>query len=212
MFGPSRHLPTLLMNLFFSLIMSLSLLTLNTGGCSAPSKNITFQQYIQQSSYNPDIVLLQEINNLSTSSSIWRTWPYKVFCTPGSTRGTGVATLIKPSLSVIDNIEIFQSYSLYTKIKHDSTTFHIYNILIPQNDSEAKKLLTSIENHCTQHNYDDKIIIAGDFNCTTNPSLDRFKTYNQRRKNIASNLTNIVNKHSLCDIWRERNPNAKKYT
>ena len=67
---------------------------------------------------------------------------------------------------------IFQSYALYVEIKHESNKYHLYNLLVPQEDEEAGRLFEALERHCAQHDRGD-IIIGGDFNCTTNPSVDR---------------------------------------
>ena len=63
-----------------ALVMALSLLTLNPGGCSAPTLNVSFQIYVEKAISNPDIVLLQETYTLNEKSPC---------CSPGHTRGSG---------------------------------------------------------------------------------------------------------------------------
>ena len=107
-----------LCNTLLSLAMTLSLLTLNTGGCSALTQNASFQVYIDQISSNPDLVLLQETYNLNESSPCWNMWSYTPYCSPGPTRGSGVTTLVKNTdIEVISSCSVFHGYILYTKIK-----------------------------------------------------------------------------------------------
>ena len=62
----------------FALVMALSLLTLNIGGCSAPTLN--------KITSNPVIVLLQETYTLNEKSRCWNVWSHTPFCSPGPTR------------------------------------------------------------------------------------------------------------------------------
>ena len=41
---------------FFIFAMTLSLLTLKTGGCSAQTQNASFKFYVEQIAFNPDLV------------------------------------------------------------------------------------------------------------------------------------------------------------
>ena len=59
---------------------------------------------------------------------------------------------------------------------------------------------------------DGTILIAGDFNCTENPAIDRLCTLTERRPKVAMALKNVVNTLSLCDAWRRLNPNERKFT
>ena len=63
----------------FALVMALSLLTLNTGGCSAPTLNASFQIYVETVISNPDIVLLQEAYTLNEKSPCWNLWSHTPF-------------------------------------------------------------------------------------------------------------------------------------
>ena len=109
-----------------SLAMTMSLLTLNTGGCSALTQNASFQVYIDQISSNPDLVLLQETYNLNESSPCWNMWSYTPYCSPGPTRGSGVTTLVKNTdIEVISSCSVFHGYILYTKINFNNTLSHL---------------------------------------------------------------------------------------
>ena len=139
--------------------------------------------------------------------------PFKAFCTAGSTKGSGVTTLIKknPDLEIKESETIFTGHAYYVRVEIRSNIFHVYNVLIPQDDTIAFKTLCAIEKHCSQHR-NGVIVYGGDFNCTLNPSLDRFHQPKERRHKIASALKDLHNTFSLCDVWRRRNPDTAQFT
>ena len=193
-------------------MMALSLLTLNTGGCSAQTQNASFQIYVDRIASNPDLVLLQETYTLTENSSSWNTWSHTPFCSPGPTRGSGVTTLInKSKIDILSSSSICDGYILYNKINYSHCIYHIYNTLIPQTDQKAIHAITALYNHCSSCS-DGVIVIGGDFNCTENPAIDRLCMPRERRPKVALALKNAVDALSLCDAWRRMNPNEKNFT
>ena len=136
---------TLISPVVISALMALSISTLNTRGCSDIVRNLSVRTYIDLTLKNPDIVLLQETNNLQETSSCWSLWPHHVHCAPSDSRGTGVATLFKkkrafePLISTV----VFQKHILYNKCKINDALFHVYNILVPQDDKKALECIQS---------------------------------------------------------------------
>ncbi len=93
----------------------------------------------------------------------------------------------------------------------DSTTYHVYNVLIPQTDCVAIQCIETLRAHCIQHN-DGYLIVGGDFNCTINPCLDRFRTSFERRIKVAQALQNLMSELNVSDVWRRQNPTKCEYT
>ena len=198
--------------LFFILAMTLSVLTLNTGGCSAQTQNASLKVYVEQITFNPDLVLLQETYDLKENSSCWSVWPHTPFCSSGKTRGSGVTSLINQSkIDILKTTSIYDGYILYNELCYNNSTFHVYNVLIPQSDRNAILALTALDNHISDCS-NGTIVIGGDFNCTENPSLDRLCMLTERRPLVVKALKNVMNKLSLCDVWRRLNPNKHNYT
>ena len=193
--------------------MTLCLLSLNTGGCSSSLKNSAIRVYIEKSGSDPDVVFLQETNFLKSSDICWKTWPYKIISSEGKHRGSGVTTLVKTNENthLVSSEDIFHGCVIYVSVEANDNLYHLYNILMPQNNDEAVKALEAIENHCNKVK-DGVIILGGDFNCTHNPSFDRFCNPIENRKQIALALQNLHNSLSLCDIWRRLNPDSRRYT
>ena len=193
--------------------MTLCLLSLNTGGCSSSLKNSAIRTSIQTSCNYPDVVLLQETNFLKPNDIRWKTWPYRITSSVGEHHGSGVTTLVKinEKISMTSSENILPGYVNYVNIEVDDTHYHLYNILMPQKNDEALKALETIENHCNALK-EGTIVLGGDFNCTHNPSLDRFCNTVENRRRIALTLQNLYTSLQLSDIWRRLNPDSSRYT
>ena len=63
----------------------------------------------------------------------------------------------------------------------------MYNVLIPQADEKATLAITALHNHISLC-CDGTILIAGDFNCTENPAIDRLCMLTERRPKVAMAL------------------------
>ena len=193
--------------------MTLSLLTLNTGGCASPVKNASICTYVDNIAFNPDIVFLQEINDSSQNSPCWNIWSsYTPICAPSHTRGSGVAILYRSNLfNVVDSSIIFESHILYLKVEFNNVLYHLYNVLIPQDNKVALSAIQCLEDDLVQRK-DGVIIIGGDFNTTPNPSLDRFCMPIEHRPKIANALQSVLDSYHLSDVWRRLHPHDKKYS
>lgn len=193
--------------------MALSIVSLNTGGCSEEIRNLSVQSYVDLTLRNPDIVLLQETYNLHENSSCWKHWPYRVHCPQGDSRGTGVVTLFKNNrnLNILVSTTLVQNHILYNRIELNSIIYHVYNVLIPQKDALAFQCIDSLLAHSSQLS-EGFVIVGGDFNCTANPSMDRFCTPNEKRNKVAQALQNVFSELGVSDVWRRQNPTSREYT
>ena len=195
------------------LAMTLSFLTLNTGGCSDSVKNASLLSYVQNIAHNPDIIFLQETYNLMPGSPCWNLWNlYHVNCSPSTSRGSGLTTIVKKKqITSFDSSVIVDGNILYSKTCIDDTIYHLYNILIPHDDNCALKAIQSLHDHlCTIHN--GIIVLGGDFNCTLNPALDRLGMPKEHRPKISTSLGNMIEFFTLCDVSRKLNPTQKVFT
>ena len=198
---------------FLLIFMTLSFLSLNTGGCSSPVKNASIYKYVENIAFMPEIVFLQETNNLSKNSTCWNLWSsYDVICTPGHTQGSGVTTLLKKKSSfIIDSSVICDGHILYTEMKFNNIIYHLYNVLIPHDDRFALEAINLLSSHLASCK-EGTLIIGGDFNCTLNPHLDRFCMLHEHRPRIVKALKQVIHQAQLCDVWRRMNPTCKKFS
>ena len=56
-----------------------------------------------------------------------------------------------------------------------------------------------------------KIIIAGDFNCILN-EIDKKGGNIKLKENVVNNINEIIDTFELVDIWRLLNPNELRFT
>ena len=193
--------------------MTLSLVTLNTGGCTTALKNASIRTYVNNLCNDPDIVFLQETFFLNSDSPVWKMWSYTPLCAPSPTRGSGITTLIKKkNIDIIDSKIISDGHIFFTKIRTNNTFFYLYNFLVPQNDKSALEAIQSFQEHCAQLADDGVIVIGGDFNCTEDPIVDRLRMPIEHRPRVASALSDAVGALSLRDIWRSLNPGKQTFT
>ena len=193
-------------------LMTLSLMTLNARGCSSSVKNASLYTYVDKFCHKPDVVFLQETSVLDNHFFSWNSWHnYTPFCNPSPSRGSGVTTLIKNNITVLETASVFDGYVTFSKIAHNDVIFYLYNILIPQADSDASKAIDLFLKHSDSRS-DGVIIVGGDFNCTFDPELDRLGIRTEHRPKISMALENVLENLSLYDVWRRRNPAEKKYT
>ena len=172
-------------------LMTLSLTTLNTRGCSSSIKNASLYTYIESVCNKPDIVLLQE-TSVSNEQSFIRTWPsYSSYCNPSPTRGSGVVTLVKNNINVAESKILYDGYLSCTKISLNNVIFYVHNILMPQSNSEALKVIDKLSENSDSCS-DGVSIVAGDFNCTLNPSLDRLNMPSEHRQRIVKPLKKVL--------------------
>ena len=198
-----------------TMTLSLSLLSLNTGGCSSNIKNAALHVYVENLFSSYDILLLQELetHGLMEMSSCWSLWPYTPLFSSSISRGSGVTTLINTNnLDIISSSIIFPGHILHCKIKSNENIFHIYNVLIPQTDSIALRAINSLLSHLSLSRDDGIIVVGGDFNCTENPALDRLLTPAEHRPRVAAALEDAVGALSLSVTsgadWIPRNRNS----
>ena len=90
---------------FFSLIMALSILTLNCNGIRDQSKRVGLVQWLRSLSVGADVVCLQETNCLSSSEcSLWfRSSDFSAVVSPGSSHLCGCIVLFRPLLSLVNS-------------------------------------------------------------------------------------------------------------
>ena len=89
----------------FSLIMALSILTLNCNGIRDRSKRAGLVQWLRSLPVGADIVCLQETHCLSSAecSSWFLSSCFSAVVSPGSSHSCGCIVLFRPSLSLVNS-------------------------------------------------------------------------------------------------------------
>ena len=95
-------------------------------------------------------------------------------------------------------------------IKYEQEIIQIINIYSPSNPKDTKDFYINLQKFI---DYDQKTIIAGDFNMIENLFLDRIGGNPNKTHTIGSKTFKTVkNKLNLIDIWIKKNPFQKRFT
>ena len=95
-------------------------------------------------------------------------------------------------------------------MKYEQEILQIINIYSPTNSKDRKNFYINLQNFI---NYDEKTIIAGDFNMIENTFLDMTGGNPNKTHTIGlETLKTVKNKLNLIDIWRKNNPFQKRFT
>ena len=140
-------------------------------------------------------------NNTQSCFQAWR----------GKRKETTRSILINPKLDLKYNKQYSDQNGRIVAINFEvcRKKYVVINIYGPNQDDtqficeliKVTEMMPDVEN----------IIIGGDFNFVLNPEIDRKSSMNNHHQ-MQSMLTEFMEKTELCDIWRIRNPNTRRYT
>ena len=158
-----------------------------------------------------DIILLQETHVCEENNKEWeREWTGTMKHSFGTTQTGGVTILFSKKLKVsIKECSEIQGRIINVLCEINEQKYSITNVYAPNNDDPEffLKMIEIIE----KSQEVDFLYVGGDFNLVLNPEIDRHKsTYNNEHSKEI--LSEYLNQSGLCDIWRMRNENVKRYT
>lgn len=160
---------------------------------------------------NSKIVFLQETHLLDEEiKRITRRWQGSVYTAAFSSRARGVMTLIHQSVPFqVENV-VKDRWGRYLIIQGSllAEKLNLINLYGPNVDDpkffvNLFLLLSTLRG---------KHIIAGDFNCALNPSLDRSTGSDQSHTRSRETIHYFIKQLNLQDIWRELNPHNKAFS
>ena len=157
------------------------------------------------------IAFIQETHLLGEDLlKVRRRWPGQVLASCFSSHSRGVMVLIHKSVPFQVNNVVVDTAGRYlvvqgTLLRED---INLVNIYAPNDDNPSffENLFLLIAS------LSGKVLMAGDFNCTLDPRLDRSSglvtSHSQSRKKIQQFIKDL----NLCDPWRTQNPNQREYS
>ena len=169
--------------------------------------------YLRNQDFN--ICLLQDIHCKQMGVPFFRNyWGTEVLVAPYTNNARGVAILTKNVAVRFTETSIDENGNfIVTKaIIHDETEFCLVNIYGP--NSDEPKFYENLSNHISKLKGEDEIpiIIAGDFNLTLNQNMDNVNYRRENNTRAREAVKNMMMENGLIDIYRERNPEIKRYT
>ena len=187
--------------------MAVRILTLNTGGLlNEIKRRKIFHEYRNRC----DILCLQETHCTENIEHLWKSeWGGLSFYANGTSSARGVAILINPKFycNITKHYSDSSGRFLVLDLEKDSLKLSIACIYAPNTDSPGffHEVMAKISSFHAQK------IIIGDYNLVLNTKLDRLDSdYNNvNAKNV---ILDIMSENYLCEIWRDRNPDQKRYS
>ncbi|CAM2111861.1 unnamed protein product [Caretta caretta] len=160
--------------------------------------------FLREGGYS--VIFLQETHTDPTAKDSWRLeWGDRVYFSHSTIRQTGVATLFSPALrpEVLGVAEAVQGCLLHLRVRIEGLVVNLVNVYAPtlgpdwlQFYQQASAFLGTLDSH-------ECLVLGGDFN-TTLEERDRSGT--EQCPAAVDTLREIVEHHSLVDIWRDHHP------
>ena len=169
--------------------------------------------YLRSKDFN--ICLLQDVHCRKMGVPYFRnSWGTDVLVAPYTNNARGVAILSKNiQISFTDTIIDDDGNFIITKATVQNTTeFCIVNIYGPNSDKPGfyEKIFEKLRQLIGED--DMPIIAAGDFNLTLSQDMDNCNYTRENNTRARDAVKNIMTDYSLIDIYRERNPELRRYT
>lgn len=157
------------------------------------------------------IIFLQETHLVEEDEKrVRRRWQGNIYTAPFSSRARGVMTLIHASVPFNVSNVIKDKWGRYLIVQGTLLLekLNLVNVYGPNSDDstfyeDLFLLLASLSG---------QLIIAGDFNCTLNPSLDRSTGTDHSHHVSRCTIKRFMKDLKLLDIWRELHQQIKAYS
>lgn len=194
----------------------ISAVSLNVNGLNVPSKRRILFDHIRRS--KADVALIQETHATGETEGLWRReWGGPAYFNNGSQSSKGVAILVSRDLcyDFVSQKSDEDGRILCVDLKIKDTIFTVCSVYAPTQDKPGEQLetLCNLE-EMLEDQSSINIIAGGDFNCFMDPFLDR----NSRAvppshtDSYRTGLSALLDRWSLCDVWRLRNPGKSGFT
>ena len=190
----------------------LSFTTLNVRGLNSSRKRRAIFRQLQINKYS--IVFLQATYSSTQQEKVWSNkWGSKVCFCHGSKHSKGVAILFNPRLKVLVENQICceNDRILILQFSLDDQEFICANIYAPNNDNAQSIFFKQLRSLLEQFN-SDNIIVGGDFNCPLSKTDKEGGCYVSSRRNVTSEIEQLMCIFDLDDVWRTLHPEGKQYT
>ena len=186
----------------------ISIFSLNCRGLRDGVKRKALFARLQHNLY--DVICLQEVHVVQTDLEFWKKqWNGNMVASCGTNRARGCLMLSRNNNVEFSEIESDnEGRYIIVNCKFNSRELVLINVYAPNNDQPEffSEIGTKLE---TRGN--PQILWIGDFNLVLDPKLDRFENVMYNRYSHEQ-LFCIMNKWSLVDIWRSRNPTTRLFS
>ena len=189
--------------------------SLNVRGINKHSKRTSIFNWVKSQGF--DIMLLQETFSSNEDENLWQTeWGGQTFWSHGSKHSRGVGILIKRGFDfemLKTELDPEGRYILM-KARVQGEALNIINIYVPNVEKDKNIFFRSLNNTILSNEIDinDPLLIAGDWNTILDPSIDKTGGKTIISDSVGPEMRNLINNFELVDVWRDQNPNTRRYT
>jgi len=199
------------------MVINCKLLTLNVRGLNKEGKRRSVYRYIKTK--NIDVCYLQETYSSKGIEHFWKNqWGGQIYFSHGSNHAKGVMILIRPGFNIEVEKAVCDSEGRYILLHANINGQHVVmlNIYAPNIENEQIEFYNRIQTLLKDEiDKECAILIAGDMNLILDPCMDR-KGGNFIASKMYHNVTDlfhcIMDEWNLCDLWRRKNPDIKRFT
>ena len=157
------------------------------------------------------IIFLQETHLAGKEDlKIKRRWRGEVFSAPFTSQARGVLTLVHKSVPLKVHKVIADRMGRYLIVQGTLFTepLNLVNVYAPNKDEPG--FFSNL--FCTLASLTGHYILAGDFNCTLNPNIDKSSHLDKSHSWSRETILQFARELNLKDIWRDRNPGVSTYS
>lgn len=162
---------------------------------------------------NIDVFLLQETHSSADNEAEWgMTWRGQFFLSHGTNLSAGVAILFSQHLHLTNVLacEVEQGRIQVVQATIRDIPFVFINVYAYNSGPDRIDLFHKLNDKLKQFSSSSVIVVGGDWNCTTHPSVDR--NAGEPHPPSASFLSSVVTENDLTDVWRNLHPTVRQYT
>ena len=192
-------------------------LTFNVKGIQNKVKRTQIFNYCKEKINGNGIVLLQETHSCGKNLARWKNeWGTDIYLNHGSSnsRGTLIAFTKNFEKKVLRYVDDKNGRIQILTFEHKKKKFMIINVY--NNNIEREQVETLKKIDTLMGSFDDineySIIAGGDWNFILDKKLDAYGGSPKLKLHSIAEHTKLKNKFLLCDIYRIRNQNLKRFT
>ena len=191
-------------------MQSLKIGSLNiNGGRDRHKRALIFEVATQK---KIDVLFLQETHTIQTDDRLGLRVGGSCFLSHGTNLSAGVALLFSQhvvlSHVVVSEVEQGRIQIIQATIRE--TLFVFINIYAYTSAVDRIDPFHKLNNTLKQLSSSSVVVVGGDWNCTTNFSVDR--NAGEPHPPSASLLSNVILESDLVDAWRKLHPTSRQYT
>ena len=166
-------------------------------------------QYVRD--LKADVIFLQETHVTEDKATQWDTeWGHRSFHSFGASNARGASILINYRTVKVNDWAADENGRMVTlSIEYENESFTLINVYAPNGDDVA--FFTNMTKFAERYE-NTHMVIAGDFNTVLDLDLDKKGSNINVKPKSTAFLLDYMEENNLCDVWRMRNEQARRYT